>query len=102
MAARASTTTASTARSSLAQRRSLEDVWFLLLEGRLPGAQESQAFAAEVAAAREPARRGGRRAARPRQGVRRPVGGAACRALAAGRRARGAARLRPGRAVAAT
>ncbi|GAB3686982.1 citrate/2-methylcitrate synthase [Angustibacter aerolatus] len=37
----------------LAQRRSLEDVWFLLLEGRLPGAQESQAFAAEVAAARE-------------------------------------------------
>jgi citrate synthase len=36
----------------LAERYSLEDVWFLQLEGRLPSAGERAAFAAEVAAAR--------------------------------------------------
>lgn len=35
----------------LAEKRSLEDVWYLLLEGRLPSATERDAFAAEVAAA---------------------------------------------------
>lgn len=37
----------------LAEKRSLEDVWYLLLEGRLPSATERGAFAAEVAAARD-------------------------------------------------
>ncbi|HYZ99022.1 MAG TPA: citrate/2-methylcitrate synthase [Acidimicrobiales bacterium] len=32
----------------LAERRSLEDVWFLLFEGHLPSAAESRAFAEEV------------------------------------------------------
>jgi citrate synthase len=32
----------------LAEKRSLEDVWFLLFEGHLPTAAESRAFAAEV------------------------------------------------------
>jgi len=36
----------------LARARSLEDVWHLLLEGRLPTAREAAAFAREVAAAR--------------------------------------------------
>jgi citrate synthase len=36
----------------LAERHSLEDVWFLQLEGRLPSVGERAAFAAEVAAAR--------------------------------------------------
>ncbi len=36
----------------LAHRRSLEDVWHLLLEGRLPTAPEGAAFARKVAAAR--------------------------------------------------
>ncbi|GAA1235722.1 citrate/2-methylcitrate synthase [Oryzihumus leptocrescens] len=36
----------------LAERRSLEDVWHLQLEGRLPDAHERARFAAEVAAAR--------------------------------------------------
>jgi citrate synthase len=36
----------------LAERYSLEDVWFLQLEGRLPAAEERAAFAAEVATAR--------------------------------------------------
>jgi citrate synthase len=36
----------------LAERCSLEDVWFLQLEGRLPSADERAAFVAEVAAAR--------------------------------------------------
>src|SRR3954452_4224017 len=32
----------------LAERRSLEDVWYLLFEGDLPDADEAEAFAAEV------------------------------------------------------
>src|SRR5580693_2534424 len=36
----------------LAARRSLEDVWYLLLEGELPDARQGQEFAAEVAALR--------------------------------------------------
>jgi citrate synthase len=36
----------------LAERCSLEDVWFLQLEGRLPSAEERTAFAARVAEAR--------------------------------------------------
>jgi citrate synthase len=36
----------------LAERYSLEDVWFLQLEGRLPSGDERAAFVAEVAAAR--------------------------------------------------
>jgi citrate synthase len=32
----------------LADKRSLEDIWFLLFEGHLPSAAESRAFAAEV------------------------------------------------------
>ena len=35
----------------LAQQRSLEDVWFLLLEGELPTADQREAFAAEIAGA---------------------------------------------------
>lgn len=37
----------------LADRRSLEDVWFLLFEGHLPDKAEREAFAAEVRSARE-------------------------------------------------
>lgn len=36
----------------LADKRSLEDVWFLLFEGHLPSPDESRAFAAEVRALR--------------------------------------------------
>lgn len=36
----------------LAEKRGLEDVWHLLLEGHLPSPTEREAFAAEVAAAR--------------------------------------------------
>ncbi|MGH9260735.1 MAG: citrate/2-methylcitrate synthase, partial [Acidimicrobiales bacterium] len=36
----------------LAGKRSLEDIWFLLFEGHLPTAAESEAFAAEVRALR--------------------------------------------------
>jgi citrate synthase len=36
----------------LADKRSLEDVWFLLFEGHLPSADESRAFAKEVRARR--------------------------------------------------
>jgi citrate synthase len=36
----------------LADKRSLEDVWFLLFQGHLPSAAESRAFAAEVRARR--------------------------------------------------
>ncbi len=36
----------------LAQRRSLEDVWFLLLEGGLPDTDQARRFAGEVAALR--------------------------------------------------
>jgi citrate synthase len=38
----------------LADKRSLEDVWYLLFEGHLPDAAESRAFAAEVRALRRP------------------------------------------------
>jgi citrate synthase len=38
----------------LAEKRSLEDVWFLLFEGHLPTAAESRAFADEVRALRQP------------------------------------------------
>ncbi len=38
----------------LAEKRSLEDVWFLLFEGHLPTAAESRAFAEEVRALRQP------------------------------------------------
>src|SRR5262245_5914609 len=37
----------------LAEKRSLEDVWFLLFEGHLPTRAESEAFAAEVRAHRQ-------------------------------------------------
>jgi citrate synthase len=37
----------------LAEKRSLEDVWFLLFEGHLPSADESWAFAKEVRARRQ-------------------------------------------------
>lgn len=37
----------------LANRRSLEDVWFLAVEGRLPDAAEGRAFADRVARARQ-------------------------------------------------
>jgi citrate synthase len=36
----------------LADKRSLEDVWFLLFEGHLPSPDERSAFAAEIASAR--------------------------------------------------
>jgi citrate synthase len=38
----------------LAEKRSLEDVWFLLFEGHLPTAAESTAFAADVRSRRRP------------------------------------------------
>src|ERR1700724_3504068 len=37
----------------LAEKRSLEDVWFLMFEGRLPDATDRQRFAAEVAPLRQ-------------------------------------------------
>lgn len=39
--------------TELARERSLDDVWFLLREGRLPAPTESAAFVADVAALRE-------------------------------------------------
>ena len=72
----------------LAQKRTFEDVWYLLFEGELPNVAARDAYTARIAAARHLPPRAGRPAAGDRRRAPAPAGGAAHRAVAA-RRGRG-------------